>query len=137
LRATLGPVRTGLADLAACRPDTAYESARKLYNEADLKAREASAKHQDADRKVREAADRVSGKRLELSTLTSDLARARTDLRNATLLEARARQEAQAACIEMTELDAQVRVARYKLNAQVNAYPPRAVARDNRSSSKK
>ena len=137
LRATLGPVGTGLADLAAGRPDTAYESACKLYNEADLKAREASAKHQEAYRKVKEATDRVASKRLELSTLASDLARARTDLQNASLLEAKARQEAQAACVGMAELDSQVRIARNKLNAQAYAYPPHAVAHDDRSSSKR
>jgi hypothetical protein len=137
LRATFGPVGTGLTDLAAGRPDTAYESACKRYNEADLKAREASAKHQDACRKVREAADRVASKRLELSTLASDLSRARSDLRNASLLETQARQEAQAACVEMTELDAQVRIARNKLNGPGYSFPPHSLARDDKASSKK
>jgi chromosome segregation ATPase len=102
-----------------------------------LKAREASAKHQDACRKVREAADRVASKRLELSTLASDLSRARTDLRNASLLETQARQEAQAACVEMTALDAQVRIARNKLNGPGYSFPPHSLARDDKASSKK
>jgi hypothetical protein len=137
LRAALGPVGAEVADLADRRPDAVYESARKLYSEAESKAREAGAKHQDANRKVREAADRVASKRLELSTLASDVSRARVDLKIASELEAQAKQEARAACIEMTELDTQVQIARNKIHGAAYPYPTRSLARDDKASSKK
>ena len=86
-------------ELADRLPDAAFEAARTLFREADSKGNEASAKAREAQKKAREAADRVATKRQELATLASDLARAQTDLRAASELEARARQEAQAACV--------------------------------------
>jgi hypothetical protein len=137
LRAPHRPVAAEITDLADGRSDAAYDSARKLYSEADSRARDASVKAEDARRKRRQAADRVANKRLELSTLASDLSRARIDLHFASELEAQARQEARAACIEMTELDTQVRIARNKLDRPGYPFPPRSLARHDKASSKK
>jgi len=137
LRAALGPVGAEVVNLADRRPDPAFDSARKLYSEADQKAREATAKLQAAHLRVREAVDRVASKRRELSTLANDLSRARIDLGVASGLEAQARQEAQAACVEMTALDTQVRIARNKLHGPGYPFPSHSLARDDRTSSKK
>ncbi|MFI5460643.1 MAG: hypothetical protein ACHRXM_34950 [Isosphaerales bacterium] len=112
LRAALGPVGTGVDDLADRLPDASFNAARKLYREENSKAHEASARPQEVHKKAHEAADRVATKQRELATFAGDLTRARTDLRAASEFEARARQEAQAACALMIELDAKVRFAR-------------------------
>jgi chromosome segregation ATPase len=137
LRAALGAVGTDVASLADRRSDAAYDFARKLYSEADTRAREANSKSQDANRRVGEAADRVASKRRELSTLASDLSRARDDLRIATELVGQARQEARVACVEMTELDLQVRIARNMLRGPAYLFPARALANDDRPTSRK
>ena len=82
----------------------------------DLQAHEASTRAYEAEQRAHEAADRVATKGQELAALAGELAQAQTDLRTATEREALARQEAQAACVQMLELDAQVRLARNKAN---------------------
>jgi hypothetical protein len=114
LRAALGPIGTEVDDLADRLTDSSYQAARKLYREADSQAREATAKAHAVAQKAREATDRVAIKVSEYGTLTADLTRAHTDLRAASELEARARRDAQAACVAMLDLDAQVRLARNK-----------------------
>jgi len=123
LRAALGPVGTGVEEIAARLPDAAFDSARKLYHEADSKGNEASGRAMEADKRVLEASDRVAVKRRELASLASDLTRAETDLRTASELEAQAKKEAQAACVEMMELDAIVRLARDKVRSLMPPLP--------------
>ena len=116
LRAALGPIGTDVEDLADLLPDSIFDAARKLYHKMDLQAHEANRRAYRAEQTVQEAIDRVATKGQELATLASELARAQTDLRTATEREALARQEAQAACAQMLELDVQVRLARNKVN---------------------
>ena len=101
LRAALGPIGTEVEDLADLLPDATFDAARKLYHEADTQAHEAGKRAYEAEQRAHEAADRVATKGQELATLASELARAQTDLRTATEREALARQEAQAACVQM------------------------------------
>jgi hypothetical protein len=114
---------TGAPELADRLTDAAFSTARTRFQEADSTANEASAKARDAQKKAREAADHVATKRREVASLASDLARAQTDLRAATELEALARKEAQSACALMLELDATVRRARDNLRSSVSPLP--------------
>ena len=123
LQAALGPDGTGVKGLADRLPDAELSAARTRFREADSKHNEASAKLQAAQKKAREAADHVASKRRELATLASDLARAQTDLRAASDLETHARQEAQAACVAMLELDAIVRLERSGTRSSPEARP--------------
>jgi hypothetical protein len=123
LRTNLGLAATGREELADRVPDVAFDAARMLFREADSTGNEAIAKAREAQKKAREAADSVATKRRELITLASDLTRAQTDLRAATELEARAKQEAQSACALMLELDAVVRLARSSLGSSVPPSP--------------
>jgi hypothetical protein len=123
LRTALGPVRTGALELADRLPDASFDPARPVFRAADSKANEAIAKAQGAQKKAHEAAEAVATKRHELETLASDLARAQTDLRTASELEACARKEARAACALMLELDAIVRCSRDILRSSGQPLP--------------
>jgi len=123
LRGALGPVGTGVDELADRLPDASFNAARTLYREENSKAQAAIAGTQEVHKKAHEAADRVATKQRELATLAGDLTRARTDLRAASEFEARARQEAQAACVLMIELDAKIRFARDKVQSLQHPVP--------------
>ena len=116
LRAALGPVGTDVEDLADLLPDSTFDAARKLYHKMDLQAHEANTRAYQAEQRTQEAVDRVATKGQELATLAGELSAAQSDLRRATEREALARQEAQDACVQMLQLDAQVRLARNKAN---------------------
>jgi hypothetical protein len=112
LRAALGPIATEAEDLADLLPDPTFDDIRKRYHMMDLQAHDAQARAYEAQRRAHEAADCVASKGRELGALASEVARARTDLLAATERENLARLEAQAACAQLLELDAQVRLAR-------------------------
>ncbi len=112
LKAALGPAGTEIEDLADRLPDAAFDASRKQYHEADARAHEAGKQAYESEQKAHEAADLVATKGQELATLAGELARARADLRAATDREAVARQAAQTACVQMLQLDSQVRLAR-------------------------
>jgi hypothetical protein len=115
LRRALGPVGTDVEDLADHLPDATFDAARKLYHEADKNAHEAGKLAYEAEQRAHDAIDRIATKGLELAILAGELVRAQTDLRIATEREALARQEAQAACVQMLQLDTQVRLARNRV----------------------
>jgi hypothetical protein len=116
LRAVLGPVGTDVEDLADLLPDLAFDAARRRYHESDTNAHEASRRAYEALQRAHEGTDRIATKGHEQAALANELARAQTDLRTATEREALARQEAQAACVQMIQLDELVRFARNKVN---------------------
>ncbi len=116
LRTVLGPIGTDVEDLADLLPDLTFDAARKLYHMMDLNAHEANTRAYQAEQRADEAADRVATKEKELTALARELAQAQIDLRTAVERETLARQEAQAACVQMLELDSKVRLARNKAN---------------------
>jgi hypothetical protein len=137
LRAALGPIGTDVEDLADLLPDSTFDAARKLYHKLDLQAHEANTRAYQADQRTQDAVDRVATKGHELATLAGELARAQSDLRTATEREALARQEAQAACAQMLELDAQVRLARNRANGPEPHSPANPLMFGSRNASKK
>ena len=116
LRAALGPIGTEVEDLADLLPESTFDTARKLYHKLDLQAHESNTRAYQAEQLAQKAADRVAAKGQELTALARELAQAHIDLRAAIEREALARQEAQAACAQLLELDAQVRLVRNKAN---------------------
>jgi hypothetical protein len=137
LRSALGPVGTDVEDLADLVPDLTFDAVRKLYHKMDLQAHDANMQAHRAEQRAQEAADRVATKGQELATLAGELARAQIDLRTASEREALARQEAQAACVQMLELDAQVRFARNKANGWDAPSPAKPFLYGSREASKK
>jgi hypothetical protein len=103
----------------------------------DLLAHDANMQAHRAEQRAQEAADRAATKGQELATLAGELARAHTDLRTASERETLARQEAQAACVQMLELDAQVRFARNKANGWDAPSPAKPFLYGSREASKK
>ena len=73
----------------------------------------------------------------ELAALAGELARAQTDLRTATEREALARQEAQVACVQMLQLDNQLRLARNKANGMQPPAPAKPILYGSRDASKR
>jgi hypothetical protein len=112
LTAAYGAVGTDVEDLADHLPDATFDNVRKLYHEADVRAHEAGKHAYEAEQKVHEATDRIAAKRNEVAILASEVVRAQADLQIAADREALARQEAQTACIQMLQLEGQVRMAR-------------------------
>ena len=126
-----------MEDLADLLPDASFDAARKLYHKMDLQAHEANTRAYQAEQRTQEAVDRVATKGQEMATLAGELARAQTDLRTASEREALARQEAQAACAQMLELDAQLRLARNNANGLQPPSPAKPLIYGSRDASKK
>jgi hypothetical protein len=103
----------------------------------DLQAHDAHARAYEVERRAHEAAGRVATKRHDLAALAAELARAQADLHTATERENLARQEAQAACAQMLELDAQVRLARNKARGWEPRSTPKPLLYGSRDSNKK
>ena len=137
IRAALGPIGTDVEDLADLLPDSAFDAARKLYHKMDLQAHEANTRAYQAEQRSQEAADRVATKGQELAILAGELSSAQSDLRRATAREDLARQEAQAACVQMLELDAQLRIARNNANGLQPLSPAKPLIYGSRDASKK
>jgi hypothetical protein len=123
LNAALGSVGTDIDDLADRLPNAAFDSMRKLYRDALSRSRDANARANEASKTAREATDRVSAKANELATRAGDLARAQNELNAVSELEARARRDAQAACVELLELNAKVQLARNQARGREPALP--------------
>ena len=137
LRRTLGTVGTDVEDLADHLPDAAFDAARKRYHEADKFAHEAGKQAYEAEQRAHEAADRIGTKGQELTALQGELTRAQTDLRTATEREGLARQEAQAACVQMLQLDADVRIARNRARGLDRSNPTKPLIYGSLDANKK
>jgi hypothetical protein len=137
LEAALGPVGTDVEDLADQLPDVTFDAARKLYHEADARAHEAGKQAYEAEQRAHDSADRIATKKHELATIAGELTRAQTDLQTATERERLARQEAQAACILMLELDAKARLTRNRARGLERSAPANPVVYGRLDASKK
>jgi hypothetical protein len=126
LKDALGAVGTDVEDLADHLPDSAFDSSRKRYHDADKRAHEAGKLAYEAQHRAHEAASRMAAMGEEINVLRSEIARAQAELRTATEREALARHDAQTACVEMLRLDQQLRLARNRaqgLDRFLNAKP--------------
>jgi hypothetical protein len=137
LRAALGLIGTEAEDLADLLPDPTFDGVRKLYHTIDVQAHDAQARAREARRRAHETAELVATKGRDLAALAAEVSRAQTDLRTATERENQARQEAQAACAQLLELDTQVRLARNGANGLAPSAPAKPLLFGGRDANKK
>ena len=135
MRAALGPIGTEAEDLADLLPDPTFDAIRMRYHTMDLQVHDAQAYAYEAHRRAHEATDRVMAKGRELAALAAEVARAELTSSRQREREIPAQQEAQAACTQLVELDAQVRVVRNRADGFRDARSAARPLTDDRSAS--